>query len=86
MAVTVRRVSIPVDPCLSWVVPVPEALLDETRPASPRDARRVVAEAGPGECPGCSHFVERAMRAIALALDDADAPDGDWPPFEGPTD
>lgn len=82
----VRRVSIPADPWLSWVVPVPEILPGETRPASASDARRSAGQTGDGDCLGCSRFVERAMRAIALALDDGDAADDDWPPFEGPTD
>jgi hypothetical protein len=80
---TVRHVSVPATPELSWVVPRRELCPGETRPASPDDARRAPAGFAPGDCDGCSQFVERAMRAIALALDD----DSDeWPPFEGPTD
>jgi hypothetical protein len=91
----VRRVSIPADPWLSWVVPVPEVIGVETRPASPRDARRFAAPPAPGSCAlchgdgrttgECAHVTARALRALALALAD-DEDDDDWPPFEGPTD
>jgi hypothetical protein len=70
-------------PEVSWVVSVPETVPGQARPASPDEARRLAGAFASADCAECSHFVERAMRAIALALDDL--PDGE-PPFEGPTD
>lgn len=79
---TVRRVSIPAVADLGWVVPVPELCVGETRPASPGALRRLQADFAPPECPGCSRFVERALEAIAIALDASD----DDPPHGGLTD
>jgi len=76
------RVRIPAAADLMWVVAVPELCLGESRPASPAELRRLeVAFAAP-ECPGCVRFVQRAMEALSLALDEFD----DEPPRGGLTD
>jgi hypothetical protein len=77
---TVTRVSIPAAADLSWVVPVPELSVGESRPASPGELRRLEIAFAPPECPGCVRFVERAMEALALALDEYDEPDDEPPP------
>jgi hypothetical protein len=77
-----RRVTIPATVDLGWVVTVPEFCAGETRPASPGALHRLEAEFGPAECPGCFRFVERAIEAISLALDEFD----DEPSQGGPTD
>ena len=79
---TVTRVSIPVAADVSWVVTVPELCVGETRPASPAELRRLEVAFAAHDCPDCSRFVERAIEAIALALDEFD----DEPPHGGLTD
>jgi hypothetical protein len=77
---TITRVSIPATADLSWVVPVPELSVGETRPASARELHRLEVAFAPPECPGCVRFVERAMEALALALDEYDESDDEPPP------
>ena len=78
----VRRVSIPATVDLRWVVSVPELCAGASRPASPSALRRLEAELGPVECPSCFRFVERAIEAISVALEEFD----DGPSRGGPTD
>lgn len=79
---TVRRVSVPVTLGLSWVVPVPESRGGDARPASQAALRELETVFVPPDCPGCFRFVERAIEAISMALDEFD----DEPALGGPTD
>jgi len=80
--VTVTRISIPAAADLSWVVSLPELCVGEARPASLAELHRLEVAFAPPECPGCVRFVERAMEALSLALDEFD----DDPPCGGLTD
>jgi len=79
---TVRRVTIRVAPDISWVVAVPELRDSDARPASPAALRELESVFAPPDCPGCFRFVERAIEAISMALDEFD----DEPALGGPTD
>lgn len=76
----VTRISVPATADVSWIVPVPELCIGESRPASPGDLRRLEIAFAPPECPGCVRFVERAMEALSLALDAREASDDEPPP------
>lgn len=79
---TVRRVTIPASSDVTWIVPVPELRASDTRAASPTALRELETAFAPPDCPDCFRFVERAIEAISMALDEF----GDEPPRGGPTD
>lgn len=81
------RVSIPVTPSLSWVLPVPEHWLGAARAASPAALRELEAAFAPPVCPGCPSEARRLLAALSVALDQAgdDAEPGDDAPAD-PTD
>jgi len=74
-----RRVSIPVTHELSWVLTVPELCLGQARVSSPESLRDLEAAFAPAECPTCARFVERAIEALSMALDEVvdEPPPGD---------
>jgi hypothetical protein len=79
---TVRRVTIPVTPELSWLVARPAFRVGEARIASAESLRELETVFAPPDCPSCFRFVERALEAISFALDERD----DEPSQGGPTD
>ena len=86
-----RHVRVPAAPGLEWVIRRTQLSPADTRPARGGDAPAIAAGFASTDCPRCARFVESAMQAIALALDDYrdgagdPVPDDDEPPF-GATD
>jgi len=80
--VTAHRRIVPATPDVGWVVAVPTLCAGAALPASPASLHDLETEFAPPQCPGCARFVERAMQALSVALDEVD----DEPFRGGPTD